>query len=145
MSYEIIGESIKSAISIKLGQLFKDITRYKEKVTSLEYPNFFIYQVSVTPTASGRNRWELDYLINIRYRHAEDTSNLTNLEQILDSIGLQLCTQLTDIQLELPVKTYNRRYEKVDGVCQFFCNIRVFVRTNDEIIKMKKLELNEEV
>lgn len=146
MGYEIVGESIKSAISIKLGKIFGDETiRYKEQITNVKYPNFFINQVSVTPTARGRNRWEIDYLINIRYRHVEDTTTITNLEQKLDEVGLALCTQLTEIDLELPVKTYNRSYEKVDGICQFFCNVKIFATTVDEFVKMKKLELNEEV
>lgn len=147
MGYEIIGESIKSAISIKLGKIFGDKTiRYKELITNMEYPNFFIYQVSATPIAKGKNRWELDYLINIRYRYAEDVSNITNIEQKLDEVGLTLCTQFTEIDLELPVKTYNRRYEKADGVCQFFCNIKVIIKANEqEIVKMQKLDLNEEV
>lgn len=146
MGYEIVGESIKSAISIKLGQIFgEDTIRYKEQVTNVKYPNFFINQVSITPTAKGRNRWEIDYLINIRYRYTEDISTVSNLEQKLDEVGLALCTQLTEINLELPVKTYNRSYEKVDGVCQFFCNIKIFATTVDEFVKMQKLELNEEV
>ena len=145
--YEIIGESIKSAISIKLGEIFGiDTIRYKEKVSKMKYPNFFIYQLSVTPTSKGRNRWELEYLINIRYRYVEDVTTISNIEQILDNIGLQLCTQLTKIDLELPVPTYNRRYEKEDGVCQFFCNIKIFIKP-DMVgdIKMRKLKLNEEV
>lgn len=146
MGYEIVGESIKSAISIKLGEIFgQDAIRYKEQVTNVKYPNFFINQVSVTPTARGRDRWEIDYLINIRYRYSEDTSTVTNLEQKLDEIGLALCTQLTEINLELPVKTYNRSYEKVDGICQFFCNVKIFATTMEEFVKMQKLELNEEV
>ena len=146
-SYEIIGESIKSAISIKLGEIFgTDTIRYKEKVSKMKYPNFFIYQLSVTPTAKGRNRWELEYLINIRYRYTEDVTTISNIEQILDDVGLQLCTQLTKIDLELPVQTYNRRYEKEDGICQFFCNIKIFIKPNMvEDIKMKNLDLNEEV
>ena len=146
MGYEIVGESIKSAISIKLGEIFgQDAIRYKEQVTNVKYPNFFINQVSVTPTARGRDRWEIDYLINIRYRYSEDTSTVTNLEQKLDEVGLALCTQLTEINLELPVKTYNRSYEKVDGICQFFCNVKIFATTVEEFVKMQKLELNEEV
>ena len=147
MGYEIIGESIKSATSIKLGTIFGNNTiRYKEKVSNPLYPNFFIYQVSTTPVAKGKNRWELDYLINIRYRYAEDVTNITNIEQKLDEIGLALCTQFTEIDLELPVKTYNRRYEKADGVCQFFCNIKIIIKADlPEEVKMQQLELNEEV
>lgn len=146
MGYEIVSESIKSAISVKIGEIFgQDVIRYKEQVTNVKYPNFFIHQVSVTPTAKGKNRWEIDYLINIRYRHVSDTTTISNLEQKLDEVGLALCTQLTEIKLELPVKTYNRSYEKVDGICQFFCNIKIFVTTPNEFTKMQKLDLNEEV
>lgn len=146
MEYEILGETIKSAISIKLGEIFgQETIRYKEQITNVKYPNFFIYQVSVTPTPKGQNRWEIDYLINIRYRYVEDTSLVSNLEQKLDEVGLALCTQLTEIDLELPVKTYNRNYEKVDGVCQFFCNIKIFATNPQEFVTMQKLKLNEEV
>ena len=60
MSYTILSETIKSAISIKLGDIFKVPTgqvdqqgnptytypyRYKETVTNPRYPNFYIVQV----------------------------------------------------------------------------------------------------
>lgn len=146
--YEIIGESVKSAISIKLGEIFgKDTIRYKEAVTNIKYPNFYIAQLTLSEEPSGlKGRKKLDYLINIRYRYASDISTVTNIQQKLDDIGLKLCSELTEIQLERPVKTYNRNYEKSDGVLQFFCNITVYAKpeTQDEN-KFKDLEIKEEV
>lgn len=145
--YEIIGESIKSATSIKLGEIFgTDIKRYKESVTNVQYPNFFIYQVSANITPTTRNRWNIDYLMNIRYRYVQDVETVTNLEQNLDAMALDLMAQFTEIQLERPVKVRNARYEKADGVLQFFFNVTVMIKrqlTEDE--KMRILTLNEKL
>lgn len=156
MSYEIIGETIKSATSIKLGEIFNNPKRYKENITKPTYPNFHIIQVSVNITPAGlsnkgalnnrNDRMQLDYLMNIQYRVAENTETITDLQQQLDAIGLKLCTELTELDLELPTKTKNRRYEKADGVLQFFFNITVFATpeiTEEE--KLKDYNLNEEV
>ena len=146
MAYEIIGETIKSATSLKLGQIFEGITRYKESVVNVKFPHFFISEVNLDVTHKGKDRLQLDYLMNIRYRIAEDLSVVTNVNQQLDEVGLKLCTQLTELDLELPTKTKNRTYEKDDGVLQFFFNITVFAKPETEDKeKFKELELNEEV
>lgn len=146
MAYEIIGETIKSATSLKLGEIFDNPTRYKEGVVKVKYPNFFISQVNLEVTPKGKDRLQLDYLMNIRYHIAEDLSLITNINQQLDEVGLKLCTQLTELDLELPTKTKNRRYEKDDGVLQFFFNITVFAYPEtEEKEKFKEYELNEEV
>lgn len=143
--YEIIGESVKSATSIKLGQIFgTDIKRYKEAVTNVQYPNFFIYIVSPSIEPDTKNRWNMDYLVNIRYRYVKDIETVTDLEQNLDEIGFRLLTEFMSINLERPVKVRNARYEKADGVLQFFFNVTVRVQkelTEDE--KMRILSLNE--
>lgn len=141
MEYEILGETIKSATSLKLGQIFNNPKRYKENITKQEFPNFHIIQVNVNITPAGRTRLQLDYLMNIQYRVAENTESITNLQQQLDAIGLKLCAELTELDLELPTKTYNRYYEKVDGVCQMFFNITVYAypETKDET-KMQILD-----
>lgn len=148
--YEIIGESVKSATSIKLGAIFgTDIKRYKEEIQNpenVQYPNFFIYQPSANITPTTRNRWNIDYLINIRYRYVEDIETVTTLQQNLDQMALNLMAQFTEIQLERPVKVKNARYEKAEGVLQFFFNVTVMIKrqlTEDE--KMRILKLNEEL
>ena len=145
--YEIIGESVKSATSIKLGEIFgTGIKRYKESVTNVQYPNFFIYQVSANITPTTRNRWNIDYLMNIRYRYVQDVETVTKLEQNLDAMALDLMAQFTEIQLERPIKVRNARYEKADGVLQFFFNVTVMIKrqlTEDE--KMRILTLNEKL
>lgn len=145
--YEIIGETIKSATSIKLGEIFgTDIKRYKESIVNLQYPNFFIYQVSANIESDTYNRQIIRYLVNIRYRYVEDISTVSNLEENLDKMGLELMTKFDIIQLEKPMKVTNARYEKADGVLQFFFNINVRVKkelTEEE--KMQILELNEKL
>lgn len=145
--YSVIGESIKSATSIKLGEIFgTDTKRYKEAVTNLQYPNFFIYQVSSNIEPDTKNRWKIDYLMNIRYRYVKDTATVSNLEQQLDAIGLQLMAEFTDITLGRIVKVKNARYEKADGVLQFFFNVTIRIQRDlpkDEV--MRYLNLNEEV
>ena len=146
MAYEIIGETIKSATSIKLAQIFDNPTRYKENITKQRYPNFHITQLNLEVSPAGRERMQLDYLINIQYRVAEDTEDVSNLQQQLDNVGLKLCTELTELDLELPTKTKNRNYEKVEGVLQFFFNITVFAIPEKEgDPKFKNYELEEEV
>ena len=149
MSYEIVGETIKSATSLKLGQIFgNDVIRYKESVVNVKFPHFFISQVNLTqtPKGVGNGRVQLDYLVNIRYRIANDLAQITNIQQQLDAVGLKLCNELTELDLELPTKTKNRNYEKDDGVLQFFFNITVFAMPQtEEKEKFKKYELNEEV
>ena len=156
MSYEIIGETIKSATSIKLGEIFDNPKRYKENVTNQTYPNFHIIQVTLTPTPEGisgrttdnkySNRIRLDYLMNIQYRLAQNTETISNLRQQLDVVGLKLCTEFTELDLERPTKVYNTYYEIVDGVLQFFFNISVFaVPQINEAVKLNEYKLNEEV
>lgn len=148
MAYEIIGETIKSATSIKLGQIFDNPKRYKENITKPTYPSFWIIQVNleVTPAGVGTGRIQLDYLMNIQYRVAENTENITNLRQQLDFVGLKLNTEFNELDLELPTKVKNKSYEIVDGIGQFTFNITVFaVPKTEEKEKFKDYELNEEV
>lgn len=135
MAYELVGETIKSAISIKLGEIFSGSTRYKENITKPKYPSFWIIQVSenVTPKGVSKsalnnkiNRIQLDYLFNIQYRAAENTETISNLRQQLDAIGFKLNTEFIEINLERPTKVKNAYYEIADGVLQFFFNLTVF-------------------
>lgn len=156
MSYEIIGETLKSAISIKLGQLFDNPIRYKENITNPQYPNFFINQISSNVTSlqtkvqsafnNDLKRMRIDYLFNIQYRLASNLETITNLKQQLDAVGFKLITKFTDIQLEKPVYTTNRRYEIVDGVLHFFFNITIYA-TDEQVndYQMNSLEIQREL
>lgn len=159
MAYEIVGETIKSAISVKLGKLFDNPYRYKENITKQKYPNFHIVQVEMNVTPKGlsttsalnskRNRIQLDYLMNIQYRIAEDTETISNLQQQLDDIGIKLLTNFTELDLERPTKVKDAYYEKADGILQFFFNITVFALPvlDDEIVMNaldSDVELNKE-
>lgn len=178
MDYTMIGESIKSATSIRLGDIFKVASikdgktvytypyRYKENITSQKYPNFNIVQVNtnVTPRQTlvesvlnnDRKRIQLDYLMNIQYRVAQNTETITNLRQQLEAVGLRLLSEFDYITLDLPVWVKNARYEIVDGVLQFFFNITVYATLDaqndpemeelhiDEILIDKELTTNED-
>lgn len=171
MSYQIIGESIKSATSLKLGDIFKVATtqvdnqgnivytypyRYKENITNQRFPNFHIIQVNSNVTQRQRKvesifnndlrRIQLDYLMNIQYRVAENTETVTNLRQQLDAVGLKLMTEFTELDLAKPTEIKNARYEIVDGVLQFFYNITVFATMetpNDE--EMENIDIEENI
>lgn len=146
MAYEIIGETIKSATSLKLGELFDNPKKYKESVTKPTYPHFFISQINLQISPAGRDRVKLDYLMNIRYRVAEDINTISNLQQSLDEVGLKLCAELLELDLELPTKTKARRYEKDEGVLQFFFEITVFAKPQtEEQKKFENYKLKEEV
>lgn len=168
MRYEVIGESIKSAISIRIGDMFKVAStnngqvvytypyRYKENVTNQRYPNFHIIQVnsSVTPRETLTDRLEnkdlervqLDYLMNIQYRVAENQETVSTLRQQLDAVGLKLLAEFKYINLELPVYAKNCRYEIVDGVLQFFCNFTIYATLNTQNDALQgELDINEEV
>lgn len=159
IDYEILGESVKSAISLKLGEIFgNDTIRYKENITNPRYPSFWIIQVNLTQNLAGLqgsrlianqtriNRRQLDYLINIQYRHAENVETVSNLQQKLDEIGLKLNTQFNEINLGLPVKVYNKNYEKVDGVGQFTFNVTVYANiTENTKQSMDSLEIQNEI
>ena len=135
-NYEIIGESIKSATSIRLGELFDNPIRYKENITNQQYPNFHIIQINtnITPRQhlpesvlnNDLRRVQIDYSMNIQYRVASDTELITNLRQRLDEIGLKLVSEFNYITLDRPMWVTNSRYEIVDGVLQFFFNVAVF-------------------
>lgn len=167
MSFEITGEAIKSATSIRLGEIFKVPTgqvdskgnptytypiRYKENITNQQYPNFHIIQVnsSITPRQTkyqgplnnDLRRLQLDYLVNIQYRFAEDTEAVSNLRQQLDGVGLKLMAEFDHITLDKVVYTKNCRYEIVDGVLQFFFNITIFA-TTDQVNETKMNDLKE--
>lgn len=146
MAYKIIGETIRSATSIRLGQLFDNPIRYKENITKPKYPNFSINQLTLDETPAGKDRIKLDYLVTIQYRVAENTENITNLQQQLDEVGFKLCSQFKELQLGRPVKIKNANYEKADGVLNFFFNVTVYAYPEEEEgVKQNKLNLNEEV
>lgn len=170
MSYTILSETIKSAISIKLGDIFKVPTgqvdqqgnptytypyRYKETVTNPRYPNFYIVQVNLSQRPNGLQgsrvlanetlvkRMQLDYLCNVQYRYAEDTELVSSIKQKLDEVGFKLNTEFNTLDLELPVNIYNKNYEKVDNIGQFTFNVTIFAKSEEEIKQvMEKLQIS---
>lgn len=147
--YEVVGLSIISGFGAEIMRAFPGITWYREQVPlpQLRYPHFFIHQVSLETTEERKNHWWLRYLINVRYRIAEEPFAVTNLQEQLDTVGLQMLSEInrisTPIWGDISVRLDNTRFEKVDGVLQYFCNVNLQVtEEQEEAIKQQSLELN---
>lgn len=138
---EIIGESIKSASGAEIMKSFPGATWYKEQITTLKYPHFFVHQLTLDITEDRKNRWWISALMNIRYRIAADPTTDSKLQEKLDAVGLQLLCDLQNIYLiDILVKIRNARYEKVDGVLFFFYDIK-FQVTKPQLDKVKQMQL----
>ena len=88
-------------------------------------------------------RMQLDYLCNVQYRYAADTETVSTIKQKLDEVGFKLNTEFDTINLELPVKIYNKNYEKADNIGQFTFNITIFAKSEEEIKQgMEKLQIS---
>lgn len=128
MAYELSAISVTSGLVIELGKIFP-YTRYREVVPAqrIEYPHFFVNQLTVSATTERRNHWIIEYLANIRYHVAADPASVSgSLQQRLDDVSIKLLSELDYIYWDgIPVRIKNPRTEKVDGVLHHFCNISV--------------------
>lgn len=89
----------------------------------------------MTPREDTRNRWFLDYFMNIRYRVTQDPSQFPGLQANLDNVSSRLLSELDYINVWGPTgltsvltKIKNPRIEKDVGVLQYFCNITIRVK-----------------
>lgn len=129
LTYELVGNSVSSGLVIALGQAFPGVTRYRETVPVqfLQYPHFFVHNLTVSTQTERRNFWLVDYLATIRYHVAADPSSVVgSLQQQLDDIGIRMLSELENITWDgMPVRITQPRVEKVDGVLHWFGNISV--------------------
>lgn len=121
---EITGESIKSAISLKLKSSFA-ITNgtppitiypniYKEKVVQgMKKPCFFIWVMDVSQEKLMRNNYERIYQMNIRY-HPEE-KDLTTYETLAD-IGNKLLEHLTEIDIPIFLGRYDKEGNAIEDI-----------------------------
>lgn len=139
--------TVTSAFAIRLGEIFPNSTRYREVVTALAFPHFFILQLTMDTETDNYNRWWANYFYNIRYRYVADPSTQTaNLNQQLDGVGLKLLSDLEYIEYEgSKFRVQNARVEKVDNVLHYFCNIKVRVsKPLPEVPLQETLDVNTE-
>ncbi len=140
----LIGEVIRSAIVVKLRELFPDITVYKEKIEQgVRYPHFFILPLNTTYEKELGLRGWVYYQVNIRYRPTQDfNSKYSDLEQV----GTDLMWALDTITVAgYPLRGRDMNYQIVDGVLQFFINFRMRIKQEQEIEKMLVLTNSAEI
>ena len=142
----VLGESVKTGLSIKLSSQFPSVVSYREQLsnpTLIKFPHFFIEQVTQSITEERRGYFWLHYLMVVRYRMAAEISTVFNLQSQLDEISFEIM-QIKNIPLSnriLSVK--NKNTEKIDGVLHWFCNFDFEVQFEEiEKIKMWQLEQN---
>ena len=141
----IHGEIVKSALGAEIMRAFPGVTWYKERVINLRFPHFFVHQLTLDTIENRRGFWWLNYFINIRYRVAAEPDNVTNIQEQLDNVGLQILSNIKSITVSgLTKKLQSPRYEKVDGVLHYFCNITLQATEEEaEAVLQQQLELNQ--
>ena len=152
---QIIGETVKSAISLKIRSAFATTsgappvttypTIYKERmVQGMIKPCFFVWTMDVEQEKLMRNNYERVYQMNVRY-HPED--NDLKRYQTLADIGNKLLEYLIQIEVPIflgrydaegepiedmkPIKGSQMSFEIVDDVLQVFVTY---------VVKMKLVE-----
>lgn len=139
------GETIKNSIARELNRIFPDIAVYKEEQPDpFQFPNFFIFQLSVNSVEDRKDHYFQTFLYEIRYRQIADVELEPRIEQKLDNVGLQLTTELVRVTIDnRPYRVLQTNYEKVDKVGHFTFQIRVQVEKEPiEEVKMQVLEEN---
>lgn len=144
----LLGETIKNSIARELNRIFPDIAVYKEEQTNpYNFPNFFVLQLSINSIEDRKDHYFQTFLYEIRYRHIADVELEPQIERYLDSVGLQLTTELNRVIIdERPYRILQANYEKVDKVGHFTFQIRVQVeKEKDEKVKMLQLEQTQKI
>ena len=134
---QITGETIKSAISLKIRSAFATTsgtppvttypTIYKEKVVQgMIKPCFFVWTMDVSPVKRMKNTFEFPYQMNVRYEPSEDDeekykscmSVAMTLTEALSSIDVPIDVNGTEVLKQV----YGRdmEFSITDDVLQFF-------------------------
>lgn len=162
MAGEVTGESIKSAISLKIKSRFAQTsgeppisiypTIYKEKVVQgMEKPCFFIWVVDVTQDKIARGLYTIEYQMNIRYHGQDDDPNAYST---LSDIGHKLLEALVSIDVPIlvaegvegtkPVYGKQMDFKIVEDVLQVFVTYSIRAREKSaEATNMNLLTLNQ--
>lgn len=117
---EITGESIKSAIALKLKSSFANtngsppITIYKEQIVQgFKKPCFFVWVMDVSQEKLMRNNYERVYQMNVRY-HPEEKD--TKTYETLSDIGNKLLEYLTQIEVPIFLGRYDNEGEPIEDM-----------------------------
>lgn len=152
---EITGESIKSAIALKIKSSFAVTTGeppitiyptiYKEKVVQdMKKPCFFVWVMDVSQEKLMRNNYTRDYQMNIRY-HPEEKDPITY--EVLADAGNKLLEHLARLQVPIFAGRLDLEGEQVEEMRPVFGKQMSFIITDDVlqvfvtyVIKMKLVE-----
>jgi hypothetical protein len=120
---QITGETVKSAISLKIRSAFATTTSdtppvttyptiYKEKIVQgMIKPCFFVWTMDAEQEKLMRNNYERVYQMNVRY-HPED--NDLKRYQTLADIGNKLLEHLTQIEVPIFLGRYDAEEEPIE-------------------------------
>ena len=140
----VTSELIKQSIISELLRMFPEVSVYKEAKTSLSYPHFFIYQISLSDEQERKNYHILTYSMDLRYRVASDPSTDLKLQQNLDSVAIKLMNSFNIISCRNEfIRCENKSIEKENGVLHFMFDIRIMVKnvSDEENNKFDKLKV----
>ena len=145
-------EDIKKSIEERLSELFPKVAVYKEAITNPMYPHFFVYVINVVDIQDRRDFHNIEYSIDIRYRIADDSSEVLKLQTRLDEIILILMNGFNMIPFYVNEKgktiyahCKDKSFEKEDGVLHFMFNITTMVKDVVAKNKAKQMSLTSSV
>ena len=130
---------IKDGISDKLAINFPDISIFDEAIQQgLIEPCFFISLVSISTKPDMNNRYQRNYLMNIKY-FPSDTENGNQEMEGVEELLYQILEYIT-VDGDL-VRGFDMSAEKVDGVLVFTVRypIRVYMPRDKPIMKEVKI------
>lgn len=131
-----------STITKTIKQEYKDVTIYKEKVEQgFKTPCFFVTCLNVEQNKVKREKYDRDYLFNIRFHMKEPK----RIELLLTGEKLQELLQNIKQDNEILIGK-ELKYEIVDNVLQFFVSYKQsFVEKELQGPIMNDLDLKEGV
>ena len=160
MNGQITGETIKSAIARKLSnstfvavnsfKLYKEMTRQ-----SFSLPAFFIWTINVEQTKEAKNRFRLNYSMEVRFH--PNTRDPVSYEKLC-SVGTELLDYLETIYVPIlevgpdgalievlrPVRGKQMEFKIVEDVLQFLVDYSIrAAQPLEEIPDMQTLKVNE--
>lgn len=160
MNGQITGETIKSAIARKLSnstfvavnsfKLYKEMTRQ-----NFSLPAFFIWTVNVEQTKEAKNRFRLNYSMEVRFH--PNTRDPVSYEKLC-SVGTELLDYLETIYVPIlevgpdgalievlrPVRGKQMEFKIVEDVLQFLVDYSIrAAQPLEELPGMQTLKVNE--
>lgn len=159
---EIKGESVKSAIALKIKAAFTTgstpnfvyPTIYKEQVPQgLVKPYFFIWLINLGSRKGLGNQYWLTYQMKVEYETADN--DLSQYENVA-AVGLKLLESLRTINVPIslngttettiPAKGSDLSWQIVEGVMQFFATYTLKIKlSEEEAAAMAELLITESV